>query len=374
MKNTIGNLFTVTQFGESHGEAIGVVLDGVPAGLEIDMEALNYQMYIRKPKGTISTQRHEADEVRFVSGVFNGKTTGSPCCIIIENGAQHSKDYESLKEVARPSHADYAAEVKYNGFQDYRGGGHFSGRLTAPIVAAGAIAIQLLKQKGIVLATHVAQLHHITDELFSDNQDECLKQINMINEVEFALINQDRKEEMIACIDQARMNLDAVGGILETCVLGMPAGVGEPNFDSIESRISHAVFSVGAVKGIEFGLGFGFKDKYSSEVNDEFEIVNGKVVTKTNNNAGINGGITNGMPIKFKTVVKPTPSIAKQQNSINFKTNENVHLEINGRHDPAIIHRARVVIDSMVAITLVDCLIERFGITWFQEGIQCKED
>lgn len=367
MKNTIGNLFTVTLFGESHGEAIGVVLDGVPAGVKIDMELFDYQMFLRKPKGTISTQRREKDEVRFVSGVFEERTTGAPCCMLIYNGDQQSKDYLNIKDIARPSHADYAANMKYGGFQDYRGGGHFSGRLTAPLVAAGAIAIQLLKSKGITIGTHVKQLHSIEDDSFSTDMEECQQQIAQLNQKEFSILNEKLKDKMIQRIDKARMSLDAVGGVLETCVMGMPAGIGEPAFDSIESRLSHAIFSIGAVKGIEFGLGFGFKDKMSSEVNDEFEMVEGQIQTKTNNNGGINGGITNGMPILFKTVVKPTSSIAKHQNSVNFKTKENVDLEIKGRHDPAIIHRARVVVDSMAAITLVDCLIERYGIVWFQE-------
>ncbi|SJZ95783.1 chorismate synthase [Anaerorhabdus furcosa] len=366
MKNTIGNLFRVTLFGESHGEAIGVVLDGVPAGIEIDKELFDHQMFLRKPKGTISTQRREKDEVNFVSGLFEDKTTGAPCCMLIYNGDQHSQDYLKIKDVARPSHADYAANVKYGGFQDYRGGGHFSGRLTAPLVAAGAIAIQILKEKGITIGTHVKQLHTIVDDSFSTEIEECKKQIEEINQKEFSIINEDKKEDMIQRIDEARMSLDAVGGVLETCVIGMPAGIGEPAFDSIESRLSHAIFSIGAVKGIEFGLGFGFKDKMSSEVNDEFEVIDGNIVTKTNNNGGINGGISNGMPILFKTVVKPTSSIAKHQKSVNFNTKENVDLEIKGRHDPAIIHRARVVVDSMAAITLVDCLMERYGMVWFQ--------
>lgn len=366
MKNTIGNNLSITLFGESHGEMIGAVLDGLPAGIEINQELLNHQMSLRKAQGTISTQRHEEDEVRFVSGIFEGKTTGMPCCLIIENMNQQSKDYSQTKDLARPSHVDYVADAKYAGYQDYRGGGHFSGRLTAPLVACGALAIQLLNQKGIFLGTHIKQLHEIIDDDFSDDEKVLLKQLNDINEKKFAVLDHGKEDEMILAIEDARMNLDSVGGILETAVLNFPVGVGEPTFDSIESKLSHALFSIGAVKGVEFGLGFGFADKYASEVNDEFRMRDGRIITTTNNNGGINGGISNGMPIRFKMVVKPTPSIAQCQKSVNFKTMEDADIEIHGRHDPAIIHRARVVVDSMVALTLVDCLMDTFGRNWFR--------
>ncbi len=365
MKNTIGNNLCVTLFGESHGEMIGAVVDGLPAGIEINQELLEHQMRLRKAEGTISTGRHEADVVRFVSGVFEGKTTGMPCCMVIENKDQHSNDYSRTKDIARPSHVDYVANVKYAGYQDYRGGGHFSGRLTAPLVAAGALAIQLLNQKGIFLGTHVKQLHTVIDDDFSEDEKMLLKQLTEMNGKKFAIINNEVESDMIMAIENARMSLDSVGGILETAILNFPVGIGEPTFDSIESKLSHALFSIGAVKGVEFGLGFGFADKMASQVNDQFQMKDGRIVTTTNNNGGINGGISNGMPIRFKTVVKPTPSIAQKQHSVNFKTMEDTDLEIVGRHDPAIIHRARVVVDSMVALTLVDCLMDTYGRNYF---------
>lgn len=367
MKNTIGNLLTITLFGESHGDVMGVVIDGLPAGIPVNQDFINKQMNKRKPQGSISTSRHETDEAKIVSGVFNHTTTGSPCCILIENKNQQSKDYSLIKDVARPSHADFSANEKYFGYQDYRGGGHFSGRLTAPIVAAGAIALTMLESKGITLGTHIIKLNKINDEPFSNDENICLKQIDEINDKIFATISASAENEMIKTIDDARMNQDSVGGILETMILNFPSGVGEPSFDSLESRLSHAMFSIGAVKGIEFGLGFDFANYTASQCNDQFINYHENIKTSTNNNGGINGGISNGMPIHFKTVIKPTPSISKNQDSVNFKTKEKVDLVIEGRHDPAIIHRARVVVDSMTALTLVDCLIERYGILWFQD-------
>lgn len=365
MKNTIGNNLSITLFGESHGDVMGVVVDGLPAGIEINQELLQHQMGLRKAQGLLSTQRHEDDVVQFASGIFVGVTTGMPLCMLIQNKNQTSNDYDINKEVARPSHVDYVAHVKYGGHQDTRGGGHFSGRLTAPLVAAGAIAIQLLNQKGIFLATHIKQLHTISDDDFSKDEKGLLKQITELNDSEFAVLNHDRGGEMKEIIEEARNNMDAVGGILETVVLNFPLGVGEPTFDSIESRLSHALFSIGAVKGIEFGLGFDFADKLASQVNDEFRIKDGRVVTTTNYNGGINGGISNGMPLQFKTVIKPTPSIGQKQKTINFVTMEETELETRGRHDPAIIHRARVVVDSMVALTLVDCMMDTYGRAYF---------
>lgn len=370
MKNTIGKHCSVTLFGESHGELMGVVIDGLPVGIEIDHDNIKSQMNLRKAQGAISTQRHESDEVQLVSGLFEGKTTGMPLCILIKNQNQASKDYELNKGCARPSHADYVAHIKYEGYQDTRGGGHFSGRLTAPLVAAGAIAIQLLRQKNILIGTHIKQLHTLCDDEFSTDEETYLKQIKEINGKQFAVLHPERAEEMIKLIEEARNNKDAVGGILETMVVHLPCGVGEPTFDSLESKLSHALFSIGAVKGVEFGLGFDFADKFASQVNDEFRIKDGKVITSTNFNGGINGGISNGMPLQFKTVIKPTPSIGQKQNTVNMLTNEETELEIIGRHDPAIIHRARVVVDSMVALTLVDCLMEAFGPQFFKD--ECK--
>ena len=358
MKNTFGNQFTVTLFGESHGDAIGVVIDGLASGIPLDFSLIQDMMNKRKAKGKISTQRHEEDKIHIVSGYFDGHTTGTPLTILIENTKQMSKDYSKTKNILRPSHADYTADVKYLGYQDYRGGGHFSGRLTAPIVASGAIAMQILHQKGIEIGTHIVNLHGILDDSFSYDFDTLKKQVALVNQEDFAVINENIKETMIAHITEAAAQKDSVGGILESAILNVPAGLGEPFFDSIESRLSHLLFSVPAVKGVSFGLGFDFANYYGSEANDAIYYQDG-VKTKTNHNGGINGGISNGMPIILRTVIKPTPSIFKPQQSIDKQTHKAMTLEIQGRHDPAIIHRARVVIDSVLAIGMLDFIMER---------------
>lgn len=365
MKSTIGNLLQLTLFGESHGEAIGCVVDGLAPGVAIDTQFIAHQMELRKPKGSISTQRKEADEVRIVSGVFHGKTCGTPLCILIENTSQHSKDYEKTKDVARPSHADYTAQVKYGGYQDYRGGGHFSGRLTAPLVAVGAICLSLLKEKGILIGSHIASLHGIDDDAFSSDENTCKAQMEQLNEEYFAVLNPHQQALMQEAIEKARLDSDSVGGIIETMILGMPSGIGEPYFHSLESELSHLLFSVGAVKGVEFGLGFELAQKLGSEANDALYYQDGKVKTKTNHNGGINGGISNGMPIQIRTCIKPTPSIYQPQETINMATHENTTISIEGRHDPCIVHRARVVLDSVIAIGLVDLLMQRYGILYF---------
>ena len=358
MKNTFGNLFQVTLFGESHGEAIGVVVDGLPAGIALDMDFINAQMEKRKAKGRISTQRKESDELHIVSGYFNGYTTGSPLTILIQNTNTKSKDYADVKYRVRPSHADFTANEKYNGFQDYRGGGHFSGRITAPLVAAGSIAMQVLKSKGIEIGTHILQCKDIKDRPFSQEETLLSEDIKAINEKEFAVLDEKVAKEMHTYIEGIASQGDSVGGILESCILHVPTGIGEPFFDSIESRLSHLLFSVPAVKGVEFGIGFEFANLCGSEANDAFYF-DGRVKTKTNHNGGINGGISNGMPICIRCVVKPTPSIYKQQDTIELGTNKEVKLTIEGRHDPAIIHRARVVVDSVLAIGLLDLMMEK---------------
>lgn len=358
MKNTIGQQISITIFGESHGDCIGAVMDGLAPGIFLDMEFINQQMEKRKAKGKISTQRKEDDEIHIVSGYFEGYTTGTPLTILIQNTNTRSSDYEKTKNRLRPSHADYTADIKYLGYQDYRGGGHFSGRLTAALVAAGAIALQVLKQKGIHIGSHILQCHHIKDDAFSTKEEILEKQIKQMNACDFAVLNKKKVEEMRQVIEDAAMQGDSVGGVVETSVLHMPEGIGEPFFDSIESRISHLLFSIPAVKGVEFGEGFHFANLYGSEANDAL-VFDGKVKTATNHNGGINGGISNGMPICIRTVVKPTPSIYKQQDTIDKETHEPVKLQIQGRHDPAIIHRARVVIDSVVAIGLLDLIMER---------------
>ncbi len=364
MKNTFGNNISVTLFGESHGEAIGAVLDGIPAGIEVDLDFIRKQLDLRRPVGKISTPRSEADKFQIVSGYFNGKTTGTPICIVIPNENTHSKDYSSSYGKARPGHADYTAFCKYNGSEDYRGGGHFSGRITAGLVAVGSIAIKTLASKNIKIGTHILKCAEVFDDSF-ENIDE---ELDSLNNKAFAVINDDKGKQMIENIEKAAAEGDSVGGILETVVTGLPVGVGEPWFDSLEGVLSHGLFSIPAVKGVEFGRGFSCADMLGSEMNDSFKLDNGEIVTETNNNGGINGGISNGMPLVIKCAVKPTPSISKEQNTVDFINNENTVLSVKGRHDPCIVHRARVVADSVVAIALCDMLSQKFGIDWFGEN------
>ena len=357
MKSTIGQHLTISLFGESHGEAIGCVIDGFPSGMKIDREFLTLQMDKRRAQGSISTGRHEADQVRFVSGVIEDVTCGTPICILIENTSQHSKDYAAMRHVARPGHADYTAEIKYGGFQDARGGGHFSGRLTAPLVAAGALCLQLLKEKGIQIGSHLLRMQEIEDIAFDALHPEA--QIEQCNQKLFSVLDPEVEQKMIKRIEEARENRDSVGAVVQTAIAGLPAGIGDPYFHSIESVLSHLIFSIGAVKGVEFGSGFDFVNMRGSISNDAFCMEEEKVVTKTNHNGGINGGISNAMPILIQTAIKPTPSIYQMQNTVDFNKKENVELSITGRHDPCIAHRARVVIDSVCAIGLVDLMMSR---------------
>ncbi len=356
MKNTFGNAITVTIFGESHGAEIGAVIDGLAPGIKVDTEYIEKALTLRRPHGRISTARQEGDKFRIVSGVFEGHTTGTPIAILIPNENTKSKDYKAIADLPRPSHADYAADVKYHGFQDYRGGGHFSGRITAALVAAGAIVNFALQNKGIYIGTHISSLHGVKDRGIQSIDD-----IKLLSNKLFPALTEDTEEKMRAEIFKAGEAGDSVGGILETAVYGVGAGVGEPFFDSMESVLSHILFSVPAIKGVEFGAGFGFANMYGSEANDAFTLENGKVVTKTNNSGGINGGITNGMPITFRCAVKPTPSIFIEQDTVSLSRMENSPLKIEGRHDPAIIHRVRAVVDAAAAIAIADMLTVRFG-------------
>ena len=361
MKNTFGNNVSVTIFGESHGNAIGVVIDGIAPGVEVDREYINKLLELRRPSGAISTARREGDEFVIESGVFEGKTTGTPICILIPNEDTRSKDYSATRWLARPSHADYTANCKYHGYEDYRGGGHFSGRITAALVAAGGIIIPALNKKGIKIGTHIKKCAGVCDRDFSEN---IYDEIDSLYDKKIAVLDDSVADRMTDAITQAKKEGNSVGGVLETVVVGVNAGVGEPWFDTVEGLLSHALFSIPAVKGIEFGAGFEISDMRGSEANDPFYTENGEIKTKSNNNGGINGGITNGMPIIFKTAVKPTPTIGKTQNTIDFSTVENTTIAAAGRHDPCIVHRARVVIDSMTAIVLCDILSGRYGTDW----------
>ena len=357
MKNTFGNSVSITIFGESHGSEVGVILDGIAPGIKVDTDFIVSQMDKRRAKGELSTKRIEADEVIISSGVFNGRTTGTPICLTVKNTNTQSKDYSETRNLARPGHADYTANCKYHGFEDFRGGGHFSGRVTAPLVAAGAIALSALKEKGISIGTHIKKCAGIADRDFADISTD----IKTLENTDFAVFDEASKEKMIDAIKEASKNGDSVGGILETAIIGLPEGLGEPWFDSFEGVLSHILFSVPGIKGVQFGKGFEMADMLGSEANDQFEIKDGEIVTKTNNNGGINGGITNGMPVIFSCAVKPTPSIYKKQDTVDFINKENTEIEIKGRHDPAIIHRARVVVDSVVALAVCDILALRYG-------------
>ncbi len=359
MKNTFGNALSVTIFGESHGAAIGAVIDGLAPGLAVDEGFIRHQLSLRRPAGRISTARREADEFQILSGVYEGRTTGTPLCIVIPNADTKSGDYQT--EIARPGHADYTAECKYHGYQDARGGGHFSGRVTAALVAAGAILIPALKGKGITIGTHVARCAGVNDAPFAFDESELKAQLLDLNEIPFAVLDASAGEQMQAAIDAARADGDSVGGVLETAIVGLPAGIGEPWFDSIEGLLSHALFSIPAVKGVEFGDGFALADQKGSEANDAFVVEDGLVSTKTNHNGGINGGIANGMPIVFRCAIKPTPTIAKVQHTIDMKKKTNVEYGGRGRHDPCIVHRARVVVDSVAALVVADLLTQRYG-------------
>lgn len=355
MKNTFGQSVAVTLFGESHGEYIGAVLDGLAPGLHIDEDFIRHQLSLRRPEGKISTSRVETDEFRIVSGVFEGKTTGTPLCILIPNTNTRSGDYN--RNIPRPGHADYAAECKYHGYQDHRGGGHFSGRITAALVAAGAIAISALRQNGILIGTHISRISDICDRSFNSYESD----IETLADLSFPVLDHERANLMRSCIENVASEGDSVGGILETAVIGLPAGVGEPWFDTVEGVLSHVLFSIPGIKGVEFGDGFAMTRMRGSQANDGLRMQNGRVITTTNHNGGINGGITNGMPVIFRCAVKPTPSIFCEQESVDLVGKQNATLVLQGRHDPAIIHRARVVVDSVAALVICDLMAQRFG-------------
>lgn len=365
MKNTFGTSVAVTLFGESHGACIGAVIDGLAPGIRIDHAYIAQMLTQRRPDGKISTPRKEKDEYSIVSGVIGDTTTGTPITILIPNENVKSGDYAQMQTVARPAHADYTAECKYHGYQDARGGGHFSGRITAALAAAGAICKCALEQKGIFIGTHVKRCAGIADREF----DNLTADIRVLSDKTFAVLDDAVGDAMCAAILAAAADGDSVGGILETAIIGMPAGVGEPWFDTVEGQLSHMMFSIPAVKGIEFGAGFAIADLRGSMTNDPMRIgADGRVITTTNNNGGINGGITNGMPIVFRTAIKPTPTVFLPQDTVDFKTMTETVLEPKGRHDPAIVHRARVVQDAAAAIVLCDALAMRYGTDWLGDN------
>ena len=349
--SSIGQRLVLTSFGESHGKSIGAVLDGCPAGLEIDEKEIQKMLDYRKP-GTslITTQRKEGDKVEIISGVFRGYTTGAPITMVIWNSDQKSKDYENLKTKLRPGHSDYPAMVKYNHFNDYRGGGRFSGRLTATHVMGGAIARKLIKVTlGIETNSYTSQIGKT--KMKKEFNNKMAKSIYK-NDVRCPDENTAKKmKESILC---AKKNGDALGGIIESITTNVPVGLGEPIFSSLESELSKAIFSIPSVKGIEFGSGFHGSELFGSENNDLYTIKNGKIITKTNNSGGILGGISNGMPITMRIAFKPASSIAKKQSTVDIKTKKSVTLQVQGRHDPCVVPRAPPVVDSLVALTIAD--------------------
>lgn len=361
MKNTYGDNLTITLFGESHGEMTGAVLDGIAPGIKVDEDFIASRLTLRRPDGDISTSRVEKDNFSIVSGVFGGYTTGTPLTILIPNGDTRSGDY--LPRNARPSHADYAAYLKYHGYEDYRGGGHFSGRLTAAIVAASAIVTDALRKKDILIGTHIKHISGIYDRDFGDYRADTLA----LYHKRFAVLDDGQAEKMISEIRRAKEDGDSVGGVLESVITGLPGGVGEPYFDSLESKLAHGIFSVPAVKGVEFGSGFDITKMRGSGANDSLINENGTIRHTSLHSGGIYGGISAADAIILRTAVKPTPTISLPQSTISLPGLENTTISAKGRHDPCIVQRARVVIDSIIALTLADMLTGRFGTDWMAE-------
>lgn len=357
MSSVICDKIKVSIFGESHGEAIGCVIDGLPAGIKLDMDKIYKDMARRAPgKDRTATPRLEKDIPHILSGVLNDTTTGAPLAVEIRNTNTKSGDYSNLMTVLRPSHSDYPAYVKYKGYNDIRGGGHFSGRLTAPLVFAGSLAKQILEKKGIKIGAHIKRIGSVQDKCFElNNISETL--LEELTQKSFSVISSEAEEKMRAEIEKYRMDLDSVGGEIECAAVGLPVGVGGNMFDTVEGKLASVLFGVPAVKGIQFGIGFDFATANGSAVNDEYEIKNGGVSLCSNNNGGVLGGMTTGAPLVVSVVIKPTPSISKEQKSINLQTMKNEKLVINGRHDPCIVPRAVPVIEAAVALGLLDLMI-----------------
>lgn len=360
MSNSLGNRYRIQIFGQSHSPMIGAVIEGIPAGIVPDMDYILSFMARRAPGGTLSTRRKEADIPEIIAGLNEkGETCGAPLCINIANSDAHSQDYNNLKDVPRPGHADYAAFIKFDGHNDIRGGGQFSGRLTASLCFAGALAMQLLETKGIKIKARIQRIAGISDAPI----DFANPPMDKIPATGLACINSQAADLMKNAIELARIAGDSVGGVIECYAVGMPAGLGDPMFDGIENRLASALFGVPAVRGVEFGEGFSSADMKGSQHNDAFRITDsGKIISETNRHAGILGGITSGMPLIVRTAIKPTPSISSEQNSISLSRKENVVLSVEGRHDPCIVPRAVPVIEAVVACVLLDIIIESCGL------------
>ena len=357
MSSEFGNLLKISVFGQSHGRAIGVVVDGLPAGEAVDLEELDHFLDRRRTgKNRLSTARKETDKPVFLSGLENGVTCGAPLCAVIENGDQHSSDYDQLLDKPRPGHADYTAFVKWGGQADMRGGGHFSGRLTAPLCVAGGIAKQILSRRGVYVGAHLQSVGTENDTPFPLHPTKAM--FEEIAAKPFPVLDDQAGERMQALILEARQNLDSVGGVIECAAIGLPAGLGDPMFGGVENRLSAALFGIPAVKGVEFGDGFAAARSCGSANNDPFRMEGGRVAAESNHAGGILGGITNGMPLVLRTAMKPTPSIARPQRTVSLSAGENTELVIHGRHDPCIAHRAVPVVEAVTAAVLLDLLLE----------------
>ena len=358
MSSFYGERLKLSLFGQSHGEAIGITMDGFPAGMVIDMPRLAAEMARRAPgQSKMTTSRREPDAPEFLSGVLEGRTTGQPICAIIRNTNTRSQDYGEGVDLVRPGHADYTGHVRYFGFEDWRGGGHFSGRLTAPITLAGALCSQWLEDKGVRIACHIQQLGSVTDDSFME--EDPAADYGYLKQMHLPVLRAGLDEAMEAEVLAARSDMDSVGGVLECMITGLPAGLGAPFFDSVESVLSHLLFSVPAVKAVAFGEGFGFATLRGSQANDPFRMDGDRVVTTSNHSGGINGGITNGMPVIFRCAMRATPSIAREQQTVSLREGKDTTLSVHGRHDPCILPRAVPVIEAMAAIGVMDLWKER---------------
>jgi len=356
MSSSFGKNIRISLFGESHGNSVGAVIDGLPSGISLNFEEIRRELNRRKPGASLlTTQRKESDDFEIVSGYFNDHTTGTPLTVIFKNSDTHSKDYSQLKEIFRPSHADYTGHIKYGGFHDFRGGGHFSARLTAPIVFAGAIAKQMLDARGIEVLARIRSIAECKDIPFDDIQ-EHRSELKQIQNKIVMMLDSTKEREATQRIEMARNSGDSVGGVVECFVYGMPPGVGEPFFDSLESHLAHLIFSIPGVKGVEFGTGFDITLLKGSVANDAFYQEGTRVSTHTNHSGGVQGGISNGMPIKCSVAFKPTASIFQEQHTVTTQ-GENTTLKLTGRHDPCIVLRGIVVVEAICAIGILDFMV-----------------
>ena len=353
MSSSFGKKVTITLFGQSHSQGIGAVIDGLPAGEAIDMARVGAFMARRAPGGALATKRREADRVKILSGLVDDVTCGAPLCGVIENTDVRSGDYEELARKPRPGHADYTAHVRYGGFNDVRGGGHFSARLTAPLCFAGAVALQLLERRGIMVGAHLKSVYNISDIPF-DPASITGAQLSEIAAREIPVINAEAGAAMKEAIETARASQDSVGGVVECAAVGLPAGLGDPIFDGLENRLAAMLFGIPAVKGVEFGAGFEAAQMLGSEHNDAFYYDGEQVKTRTNRHGGILGGISSGMPVILRAAFKPTPSIGREQQTVNFETHADDLLAIHGRHDPCVALRAVPCVEAAVALVLLD--------------------